>query len=65
MGAMEETARGDLDDPECEREADLRYRGQSFELGVGADDLDGLAERFHAPTSGATATGSTRSRSSW
>ena len=46
--AMEETARGDLDDPECEREADLRYRGQSFELGVGADDVDGLAERFHA-----------------
>jgi N-methylhydantoinase A len=30
------------------RLADLRYRGQSFELSVAADDLAGLAERFHA-----------------
>jgi N-methylhydantoinase A len=28
------------------RFADLRYRGQSFELTVPADDLDGLAARF-------------------
>ena len=31
-----------------ERRADLRYRGQSFELTVAAPDLDGLAERFHS-----------------
>jgi N-methylhydantoinase A len=28
--------------------ADLRYRGQSYELTVDADDLRGLEERFHA-----------------
>jgi N-methylhydantoinase A len=32
----------------CTRAADLRYRRQSFELTVPADDWDGLAERFHA-----------------
>jgi N-methylhydantoinase A len=32
--------------PELRREADLRYRGQSFELTVPADDLGALAERF-------------------
>ena len=31
----------------CAGAADLRYRGQSFELTVTADDLDELAERFH------------------
>ena len=41
-------AREDLDGPELRRLADLRYRGQSFELTVDADDLDALAERFHA-----------------
>jgi N-methylhydantoinase A len=30
------------------RFADLRYRGQSFELTLPADDLDGLAARFEA-----------------
>jgi N-methylhydantoinase A len=43
---MEEAARGDLDDPELRRRADLRYRGQSFELTVEADDLDAVEERF-------------------
>ena len=41
---MEERARGDLaDGPECEREADLRYRGQSFELSVVGDEPEALA----------------------
>jgi N-methylhydantoinase A len=30
------------------RSADARYQGQSFELTVGAEDLAGLAGRFHA-----------------
>jgi N-methylhydantoinase A len=30
------------------RSADARYQGQSFELTVGAEDLPGLAGRFHA-----------------
>ena len=53
--AMEGDARGALartegaeGDPELTREADLRYKGQSFELTVPADDLDELAGRFHA-----------------
>ena len=46
FAAMEEQAREDLDDPELRRRADLRYRGQSFELTVEADDLDALEERF-------------------
>ncbi|BBL79761.1 hydantoinase [Rubrobacter xylanophilus] len=45
---MEEAAVKELEDPEYTRRADLRYRGQSFELTVEADDLRGLAERFHA-----------------
>jgi N-methylhydantoinase A len=45
---MESTAAGHLDSPEFHRRADLRYSGQSFELMVDADDLDGLTERFHA-----------------
>jgi N-methylhydantoinase A len=45
---LERQAAEDLDGPRLERQADLRYRRQSFELTVGAADLDGLAERFHA-----------------
>jgi N-methylhydantoinase A len=45
---MEEEATGDLAGPECTRRADLRYRGQSFELTVEADSLEKLEERFHA-----------------
>src|SRR5436190_12638726 len=37
---MEERAREELEDPELRRRADLRYRGQSFELTVEADDLE-------------------------
>jgi N-methylhydantoinase A len=44
--AMEAQAREDVDDPELRRRADLRYRGQSFELTVEADDLDALEDRF-------------------
>jgi N-methylhydantoinase A len=57
FAAMEEQAREDLDasvsggeasgrDVELRRRADLRYRGQSFELTVEADDLDAVEERF-------------------
>jgi N-methylhydantoinase A len=45
---MEGTAAEDLEDPEHTRRADLRYRGQSFELTVEADSLEKLEERFHA-----------------
>ena len=49
-GAMEE-AFGELEsgasEPDLRRRADLRYRHQSFELTVDADDLDDLAERLH------------------
>jgi len=45
---MERAAAKDLEGPEYARRADLRYRGQSFELTVEADDLRGLEERFHA-----------------
>src|ERR671921_425175 len=45
---MESTAADHLDSPELHRRADLRYRGQSFELMVDADDLEKLAKRFHA-----------------
>ena len=44
---MAAAAAEDLDGPECEREADLRYRGQSFELTVDAGDAEALAERLH------------------
>jgi N-methylhydantoinase A len=44
---LEERAREDLDDPSLARAADLRYRGQSFELTVDADEPDQLAARFH------------------
>jgi N-methylhydantoinase A len=47
---MEDAARGDLDGPEYTRRADLRYRGQSFELTVGVEEpfgVEKLEERFH------------------
>jgi len=45
---MQSAAEGDLDTPEHTRRADLRYRGQSFELTVEADPLEKLERRFHA-----------------
>ncbi|HSL00484.1 MAG TPA: hydantoinase/oxoprolinase family protein [Rubrobacteraceae bacterium] len=45
---METTAADDLEGPEYTRRADLRYRGQSFELTVEADSLEKIEERFHA-----------------
>lgn len=45
---MEETASGAFEGSESTRRADLRYRGQSFELTVEAGDLTRLEERFHA-----------------
>jgi N-methylhydantoinase A len=48
FAALEKTAREHLDDPSLRRRADLRYRRQAFELTVEADDLDALADRFHA-----------------
>jgi N-methylhydantoinase A len=48
---MESTAAKDLERPECTRRADLRYRGQSFELTVEAErplEVEKLEERFHA-----------------
>jgi N-methylhydantoinase A len=48
FGEMEDIASEDLEDPEFTRRADLRYRGQSFELTVEADPLEKLEERFHA-----------------
>ena len=48
FGELEAAAREDLDEPECERQADLRYRGQSFELTVDAvEDPGTLTERLH------------------
>jgi len=44
---MENTAAKDLEDPEHTRRADLRYRGQSFELTVEAGSLEELEKRFH------------------
>jgi N-methylhydantoinase A len=44
---LEELAASDLDEPELERRADLRYRGQSFELTVAFTGLDELGARFH------------------
>src|SRR5919112_4597442 len=45
---MESSASEDLEDPEYDRRADLRYRGQSFEITVEADSLEKLEDRFHA-----------------
>jgi len=47
FGTMERAADEDLDDPEHTRRADLRYRGQSFELSVTAQEPQGLREEFH------------------
>jgi N-methylhydantoinase A len=44
---LEKRGREDLDDPRLARGADLRYRGQSFELTVDAAEPDELAARFH------------------
>jgi N-methylhydantoinase A len=40
-------ASGDLDAPQFQRRVDMRYRGQSFELTVDADEVAELEERFH------------------
>jgi N-methylhydantoinase A len=48
---MESTAAKDLEGPEYTRRADLRYRGQSFELTVETEkafEVEKLRERFHA-----------------
>ncbi len=45
---LERAARRDLEDPELKRRADLRYRGQSFELTVDAEHSDELVGHFHA-----------------
>ena len=45
---MRRRADADLGPAELVPGADLRYRGQSYELTVDAADLDGLEERFHA-----------------
>jgi N-methylhydantoinase A len=47
FGEMEREARVELADPELERRADLRYRGQAFELTVAAGDASALSSRFH------------------
>jgi N-methylhydantoinase A len=44
---LEELAARDLGEPSLERLADLRYRGQSFELTVAFSGLDELESRFH------------------
>jgi N-methylhydantoinase A len=44
---LEERARKDLTAPVLQHRADLRYRGQSFELTVTVDDLDDLGTTFH------------------
>ena len=41
---LERAAAGELDDPKFQRRADLRYRGQSFELTVDAGNLAALDE---------------------
>ncbi len=48
LAALAERAESELPGAAVERSADVRYRGQSFELEVPADDLDALPERFHA-----------------
>ncbi|HVF00380.1 MAG TPA: hydantoinase/oxoprolinase family protein [Rubrobacteraceae bacterium] len=48
---MENTAAKDLEEPEYARRADLRYRGQSFELTVETEkpfEVEKLKECFHA-----------------
>ena len=46
--SLQSAATKDLEGPEYTRRADLRYRGQSFELTIEADALEKLEERFHA-----------------
>jgi len=46
FGDLEARAAEDLPDPALVRRADLRYRGQSFELTVEAAEPGALAERF-------------------
>jgi N-methylhydantoinase A len=48
FAALEEQAADALPGATCTRAADVRYRRQSFELTVAADDWEDLAERFHA-----------------
>ena len=45
---LERLGSADLEAPAFHRRADLRYRGQAFELTVDADDLEELEPRFHA-----------------
>jgi N-methylhydantoinase A len=45
---LERAAGRGLQSPRFRRRADLRYRRQSFELTVDADEVGALAERFHA-----------------
>jgi N-methylhydantoinase A len=44
---MESQAHKDLENAQTERHADLRYRGQSFELTIDAADTGSLADTFH------------------
>jgi N-methylhydantoinase A len=44
---LEQAARRDLEGPELTRRADLRYRGQAFELTVDGDEPAALADAFH------------------
>jgi N-methylhydantoinase A len=45
---LEASAARGLGGAELERHADVRYRGQGFELTVAADDAEAVGERFHA-----------------
>jgi N-methylhydantoinase A len=45
---LESLARSELEDSELRRQADLRYRRQSFELTVEAEGVEQLADAFHA-----------------
>ncbi|MDQ3533923.1 MAG: hydantoinase/oxoprolinase family protein [Actinomycetota bacterium] len=44
---MEDDAGRELESPNFQRRADLRYRGQSFELTVDAGDIEGLKAIWH------------------
>ncbi|MDQ3668787.1 MAG: hydantoinase/oxoprolinase family protein [Actinomycetota bacterium] len=48
FATLERRAVHDLDEPSLVRRADLRYRGQAFELTVDADDGTELEGAFHA-----------------
>ena len=47
FGSMESEASNELKAPKLQRRADLRYKGQSFELTVDADDFEGLEAGWH------------------